>query len=226
MACCRRHGHISEDAWPRIPAREGPGLFEHDHVHMALIVAPNGRLVTTIERPDLTAATSSSTPVAKLGTLIGRTVGPADPLGAATATLLRERRRRLAVVDDSGRLLGLLCLKKDGTGYCSDEGIRERAQTRYTAAEPAFSGRLPWLADSHGTTVGAIEGVTQAVTHVSLTEVDHDACRRSGPAWCPDERGAGCDASAHRGQLLCPGCGLTGKEARCPGARRDDEYCG
>jgi hypothetical protein len=45
------------------------------------------------------------------GSLGGRTAGPADPLGAAAATLLREGRRRLAVVDDSGRLLGLLCLK-------------------------------------------------------------------------------------------------------------------
>ena len=79
---------------------------------MALIVAPDGRLVTTIERPDLATATSGSVPVAKLGTLAGRTAGPAGPLAAATATLLREGRRRLAVVDDSGRLLGLLCLNR------------------------------------------------------------------------------------------------------------------
>ena len=109
-----------------------PGGF--DHVHVALIVAADGRLVTTIERSDLAAATPGSAPVAKLGTLIGRTAGPADPLGAVTATLLREGRRRLAVVDGSGRLLGLLCLKKDGTGYCSDEGIGERAGR---AAQPS-----------------------------------------------------------------------------------------
>ena len=110
----------------------GPGevraFFEDGHLHMALIVAPDGRLVTTIERPDLAAATSSSVPVTKLGTLIGRTTGPADPLAATTATLLREARRRLAVVDESGRWLGLLCLTRNRTGYCSDEGIRERAQ--------------------------------------------------------------------------------------------------
>ncbi|HXW86982.1 MAG TPA: hypothetical protein VEJ42_01860 [Streptosporangiaceae bacterium] len=93
---------------------------------MALIVAPDGRLATAIERRDLAAAPSCSVPVAELGTLIGRTAGPADPLAAATAALLREGRRRLAIVDDSGRLLGLLCLKNDGTGYCSDEGIRAR----------------------------------------------------------------------------------------------------
>jgi CBS-domain-containing membrane protein len=100
-------------------------FFTDDHVHMALIVGADGRLLTTIERTDLAAVTSRSVPATKLGTLAGRTARPADPLGAATATLLRQRRRRLAVIDDSGRLLGLLCLKKDGTGYCSDpSGLR------------------------------------------------------------------------------------------------------
>jgi CBS domain-containing protein len=91
-----------------------------------MIVATDGRLVTTVERSDLAAAIPDSVPAGELGTLAGRTVRPADPLDAATAAMLRERRRRLAVVDDSGLLLGLLCLK-NGTGYCSDEGIRERA---------------------------------------------------------------------------------------------------
>ena len=135
------------DAMVTCPKTFGPesalgklrAFFEDDHLHMALIVAPDGRLVTTIERPDLAAATSSSAPVTKLGTLIGRTAGPADPLAAATATLLREARRRLAVVDDSGRLLGLLCLKKDGTGYCSDEGIRERMRRSVTKLSPALA---------------------------------------------------------------------------------------
>ena len=49
------------------------------------------------------------------------------PVSRGHQALLRERRRRLAVVGEGGRLLGLLCLKKDGTGYCSDEGIWERA---------------------------------------------------------------------------------------------------
>jgi CBS-domain-containing membrane protein len=130
------------DAMVTCPKTHGPGsglemiraFFEDSHVHMALIVGADGRLITTIERSDLTAATSASAPVATLGTLAGRTAGPADPLDAATATLLREGRRRLAVVDDRGRLLGLLCLTKTGAGYCTDEGIRERAQCAATAA--------------------------------------------------------------------------------------------
>ena len=136
-------------------------FFEDDHHHMALIVAPDGRLVTTIERSDLAAATPDSALIAKLGTLIGRTAGPADSLAAATATLLRAGRRRLAVVDDSGRLLGLLCLKKDGTGYCSDEGIRERAQRATQPQNQHSQAGCPRSAGSGGTTARAIEGVTK-----------------------------------------------------------------
>jgi CBS domain-containing protein len=115
--------------------------FENDHVGMALIVGTDGRLLTTIERPDLAATISSSTPVSDLGTLTDRTVGPAADLDAVTVTLLREGRRRLAVVDDSGRLLGLLCLRRDGTGYCSDQGIRARESER-TRAEATAEQRL------------------------------------------------------------------------------------
>ena len=130
VTCPKTHG-------PRSGLEKIRAFFEDDHVHVALVVAADGRLVTTIERSDLAAAIPSSAPVAKLGTLIGRTAGPADPLAATTAALLREGRRRLAVLDDSGRLLGLLCLKKDGTGYCSDEGISERTRAlrQYHLAE-------------------------------------------------------------------------------------------
>ncbi len=131
-------------AWARSPllswsrVEEIQAFFEDDHVHMALIVAMDGRLVTTIERSDLAAAIPGSTPAAELGTLTGRTAGPADPLDAMTVALLRGRRRRLAVVDDSGRLLGLLCLKKDETGYCSDKGIRERARQARRPRDECF----------------------------------------------------------------------------------------
>jgi len=104
-------------------------FFEDEHVHMALIVATDRQLVTTIERPDLLESSPAFSPAAELGTLTGRTACPAQPLGSVTAALVRDRRRRLAVVDDSGHLLGLLCLKKDGTGCCSDDSIRERRST-------------------------------------------------------------------------------------------------
>ena len=98
MTAATAAGRHVADAMVTCPKTHGPesgvekvrAFFEDDHVHMVLIVAPDGRLVTTIEQPDLTTATSSSTPVAKLGTLTGRTARPADPLGSTTAALVRK----------------------------------------------------------------------------------------------------------------------------------------
>jgi hypothetical protein len=95
---------------------------------MALIVTAERQLLTTIERPDLPPHTGPSTLVTELGTLAGRSVAPWDSLDVVTAILIRPGRRRLAVVDASGSLLGLLCLKRDLTGYCSDEGVHQRAR--------------------------------------------------------------------------------------------------
>jgi hypothetical protein len=39
-------------------------------------------------------------------------------------------QRRRAVVDDEGRLLGLLCLKASGRGFCADADVAARARER------------------------------------------------------------------------------------------------
>ena len=122
------HGDVPDDARPRSRIQTIREFFEDDHVHMALIVAADGRLITTIERSDLAGVTSSTGCAAEVGTLVGRTVAPSQAIVAVTETLLTEGRRRLAVVNGSGRLLGLLCLKRDGRGFCSDDGIRARAE--------------------------------------------------------------------------------------------------
>ena len=101
-------------------------FFLDDHVHLALVVAPDGHLVTTINRADLAVPAADCTTAEACGTLTGRTVSPTDDLDAVTAWMMRTAQRRAAVVDDSGGLLGLLCLKKTGTGFCSDRDIRER----------------------------------------------------------------------------------------------------
>jgi hypothetical protein len=102
--------------------------FRDDHVHMALITAADGFLVTTIIRSDLGGQLPGWIPAAEFGTLAGRTAGPADDLTAAAVRLTSTLQRRLAVVDDAGRLVGLLCLKKNGSGFCSDENIRQRRE--------------------------------------------------------------------------------------------------
>ena len=58
----------------------------------------------------------------------GRTIGPDVPLETATAALKQAGRRRLAVVDESGRLIGLLCLKRRSEGFCSNDNVTERAE--------------------------------------------------------------------------------------------------
>jgi CBS-domain-containing membrane protein len=118
---------ISTTHGPQTRMEEIRSSFEDDHIHMALIVAIDGRLITTIERSDLAQPIAGSTVACQVGTLAGRTTNPNQTLDEITAALKRTGKRRLAVIDGSGRLLGLLCMKRDGSGYCSDEGIRRRA---------------------------------------------------------------------------------------------------
>lgn len=97
----------------------------NDHVH-ALLVAHDNLLVAVVEREDLIGAAAGD-PVWPLGRLGGRVVG----VGADLACVMREMdergRRRLAVVDNDGRLVGLLCRKRSKRGFCSDDGIAARA---------------------------------------------------------------------------------------------------
>ncbi|WP_309072611.1 CBS domain-containing protein [Arthrobacter sp.] len=102
-------------------------FFADDHVHLALIVDSSGRLLTTLERSDIPSEATGSAKASGFGTIHGRTIEPQQPLGAATASLQLAGRRRLAVVDDEGKLLGLLCRKRTGLGYCNDAGVAARA---------------------------------------------------------------------------------------------------
>lgn len=105
--------------------------FRDDHVHCVLIVE-RGRLLAVVERPDIEqahpAALASTT-----GELRDRVIGPEDDLATAWHLMTSAQRRRLAVVDDHGVLLGLLCLKRTGLGFCSDDDVRARAIERAAA---------------------------------------------------------------------------------------------
>lgn len=109
------------------PAVHGPAttvgelrtFFHDDHVHMALLV-DRGKLVGTVERADIAAAPSDDTPASSVARLDGRTIGPEVALPEALDTMKRDARRRLAVIDADSTLLGLLCLKARGDGFCSD----------------------------------------------------------------------------------------------------------
>jgi CBS domain-containing protein len=99
-------------------------FFEDDHVHAAAVVADRV-LVTLVEREDLEGV-DDVCDAASLGGLEGRVVAPTAPLEPVRLAMLAAGLRRLAVVDDDGWFVGLLCLKRSGTGFCSDHDVAER----------------------------------------------------------------------------------------------------
>ena len=103
------------------------GALADDHVHLLLLV-DGDRLVGTVSRADLPEAAAAVVGrAATFATLAGRTVRPGTSAEEAMARMSRAALRRLAVTDDDGRLLGLLCLKRRGDGFCSDDDVAARA---------------------------------------------------------------------------------------------------
>ena len=86
----------------------------------------DGRLLTIVERGELAGA-ADDRPAIELGRLEGRTIDPAADLEEVRRRMVAGQIRRLAVVDRQMRLLGLLCLKRSGLGFCSDADVAERA---------------------------------------------------------------------------------------------------
>lgn len=109
---------------------EARAAFDSSEKTHLLLLTSGGLLVNTVTRADLEAEVDPGQPAATVGTLLSRTVAPDGPLGHARHDMLRRGQRRLAVVDDSMHLLGLLCLKLSLTGFCTDEGVVTMRRTR------------------------------------------------------------------------------------------------
>lgn len=103
------------------------------HVHLLLLVEA-GRLVGTLDRADLERATGEEQPAREVAVLEGRTTLPEVDVAPLGAGMTASGRRRLAVVDADGTLLGLLCLKRSGAGFCSDAGVAARSAARRRTA--------------------------------------------------------------------------------------------
>lgn len=139
----RLSGTSVSDAMIRCPKLLGPTatvaqvreFFRDDHVHVALLV-DRGKLLAVVERSDLIDAPSASSPAVTVGRLHGRVTGPDADLAAACERMRALGRRRLAVIDSRGNCLGLLCLKRSGLGFCSDDDVRARAQGSINASAP------------------------------------------------------------------------------------------
>jgi len=108
---------------------EARAVFRSTHVHM-LLLTTTGRvgepLLGTVVRDDLPPQGQAGATALSYAHLRGRVVGADVAADDVRRTLHEAGRRRLAVVDDAGRLLGLLCLKRDGSGFCTDAGVRAR----------------------------------------------------------------------------------------------------
>jgi CBS domain-containing protein len=105
-------------------------VLSSDHVHLALVVDRDGRLLTTIDRTDLAMSTDDERKAQSLGRLGERVVLDDLHLAAARQRLDADGGRRLAVVDRDGRLVGLLCLTRKRDGYCSERDVEARRAGR------------------------------------------------------------------------------------------------
>jgi hypothetical protein len=100
-------------------------FFLDEHKHMALVV-DGVRLIATVERDDLSPELRDDVPARTIGTLLGRLLSPGAPAETMLASMRAAERRRLAVTDEHGALVGLLCLKSTGHGFCSDADVTTR----------------------------------------------------------------------------------------------------
>jgi CBS domain-containing protein len=122
------------DAMVRRPKIHGPtttvadlrAFFRDNHVHIALLV-DRGRLIGTVQPTDLTPDLRGSVPAIAIATLDRRTIAPDAALSDVCESMRRDGQRRLAVTGSDQELLGLLCLKANGLGFCSDHDVRSRS---------------------------------------------------------------------------------------------------
>jgi CBS domain-containing protein len=118
--------------WTHSPAatvREVAHFFGDEHVHAALIVSPAGYLAAIVERSDLAAGAAPDTLAMRHGRLDGRTVAAEASLAETRLAMIAAGRRRTAVISADGRLLGLLCMKASGAGFCSDQDVLARRRS-------------------------------------------------------------------------------------------------
>jgi CBS domain-containing protein len=114
----------------RATVAESRAAFTDDHVHM-LLLTEGSRLVGTLVAGDLPGSGADEALACDYATLEGRTVPPHLPAEDARRLLLMTGQRRSAVMDDSGRLLGLLCLTRQLTRFCTDNDVAARASERH-----------------------------------------------------------------------------------------------
>jgi CBS domain-containing protein len=84
------------------------------------ILADEGRYVGSLTPGDVTGAVDVTRPASEVAK-VGPTVGPDAPARAGEALALLTEARRVPVVDDDGRLLGILSVTGDLTSFCGTD---------------------------------------------------------------------------------------------------------
>ncbi len=110
------------------PLAQARAALSNDHVHMVLLTEGT-RLVGTLTRADLPQAETSGAAL-RWSRLASRTVSPDAPTSVVQRQLVDRGIRRVAVVAVDGTLLGLMCLKRRRTGFCSDAEVAARSRAR------------------------------------------------------------------------------------------------
>ncbi|ALU73709.1 hypothetical protein H351_31080 (plasmid) [Rhodococcus erythropolis R138] len=104
-------------------------LFTDEHVHMLLLVE-NQQLVGTLLRTDLhNTPLPAELPAKPFSVLNGRWIHADHDAVDLLAWMSTQRIRRLAVADETLNLKGLVCLKRTGTGFCSNADVQGRASS-------------------------------------------------------------------------------------------------
>lgn len=121
-----------------ISVGQARACFTDDHVHL-LLLTESRRLIGTLTRTDLSEHLDGEDLALPHSHMSDRTVPTHMPAEQARALLVASGQRRLAVIDDNGNLIGLLCLKRRLTGFCNDADVAARA------AERAAQGSATWI---------------------------------------------------------------------------------
>lgn len=106
-----------------------------DHVHMVLLTEGE-RLVGTLTHVDLPPPGTGGA-AQSWSRLEGRTVSPEASADVTQQGLASAGTRRVAVVGTDDELLGLMCLKRRWTGFCSDADVESRARETTMAGREA-----------------------------------------------------------------------------------------
>lgn len=100
-------------------------FFRRERVHLAIVADADRVVLTTLVRDDV-AEVDDSVPAVDVGRWRDRWVGPGESAEPVRERMASDGVRRLVVVDADRRLLGLLCLKRRLTGFCSSADVAAR----------------------------------------------------------------------------------------------------